>query len=98
MFSRQVKKQFNENKYNLLTQKGFKQTTQLQKLPIQKHVIGTFALVVLGFNFTKRFYTFPHYHKDTSQVMYLANNELHPNEYQPASAKDLQKYTKHEFN
>ena len=29
MFRREVKKQFNDNKYNLLTRKGVLQTTQL---------------------------------------------------------------------
>jgi hypothetical protein len=96
-----VKKQFNENKYNLLTQKGVKQTTQLQKLPFQKQLMGTMGLMILGFNFTKRFYTFPHFHKDSSHPMLLANGELHPNEFQPQDAKSqkaiagMQEYTKH---
>ena len=66
MFKREVKKQFNENKYNLLTRKGGLQTTHLSKRPFQKQLIGTVALMVLGFSFTKRYYTFPHYHKDTT--------------------------------
>ena len=94
MFRRDVKKQFNESKYNLLTQKGVKQTTQLNRFCTQKHLIGTMALFVLGFNFTKRFYTFPHFHKDESQPMLLANGELHPNEFQPKSAASLQPYSK----
>ena len=94
MFRRDVKKQFNENKYNLLTRKGAYQTTQLGKLPYQKQLMGSVASMILGFNFTKRFYTFPHFHKDTSHPMLLANGELHPNEHQPASADSMQKYTK----
>jgi hypothetical protein len=53
------------------------------------------ALMVLGFNYTKRYYTMPHYHKDESKPMLLSNGELHPMEHQPASAKDLPTYTKH---
>ena len=97
MFRREVKKQFNENKYNLLTRKGHMQTTQLAKFPFQKHLIGTLAMMVLGFNYTKRYYTFPHYHKDTSKPMFLSNGELHPMEKQPAEAAKFQKYTKHEM-
>ena len=95
MFRREVKKQFNENKYNLLTRKGPMQTTQLAKFSYPKHMIGTIAMVVLAMNFTKRYYTLPHYHKDTSKPMFLSNGELHPMEKQPASASHLQKYTKH---
>jgi hypothetical protein len=95
MFRRDVKKQFNENKYNLLTRKGPLQTTQLAKFPFQKHLVGTIALMILGFNYTKRFYTFPHYHKDTTKPMLLANGELHPFESQPRAAKDMPVYNKH---
>ena len=49
-----------------------------------KQVSGTVALMVLGVSFTKRFYTFPHFHKDESKPMYLSNGELHPGEKQPA--------------
>ena len=59
MFRREVKKQFNESKYNLLIKKGAYQQTHMIKVPFQKHLVGTFALVVLGFNFTKRYYTMP---------------------------------------
>ena len=62
---------------------GAMQKSQLQKIPFQKHLIGTVALMVLGFNFTKRFYTFPHHHKDESQPMLLLNGDLHPFENQP---------------
>ena len=96
MFHRDVKKQFNENKYNVLTAKGmtFKlnntsnvgamQRSQLSKVPFQKQLVGSLALIVLGFNFTKRYYTFPHAHKDESKPMLLLNGELHPYENQPA--------------
>jgi hypothetical protein len=56
----------------------------LKKVPFQKHLIGTIALMILGFNFTKRYYTFPHHHKDESKPMLLLNGELHPYEKQPA--------------
>ena len=84
MFRREIKKQFNENKYNLLTQKGIYATTHQAKRPFQKAVAGSICLSFLGFNVTKRYYTFPHYHKDTSHPLTLANGELHPFEKQPA--------------
>ena len=91
MFRREVKKQFNESKYNLLTRKGAYAITHQQKRPFQKQLVGTVCLSILGFNVTKRYYTFPHYHKDTSQPLTLANGELHPFENQPAvSAIDHQ--------
>ena len=84
MFQRAVKKQFNESKYNLLTKKGAYQITHQQKRPFQKQLVGTVALSVLGFNVTKRYCTFPHYHKDLDHPVTLANGELHPFDYQPA--------------
>ena len=78
MFRREVKKQFNTNKYNLMARKGTQQVTHLERAPFQKQLVGTVALMILGLNFTKRYYTFPHHHKDTSKPMYLANGELHP--------------------
>ncbi len=59
------------------------QRSQLSKLPFQKHLVGTLALMVLGFNFTKRYMTFPHPHKDDSKPMLLLNGDLHPFEKQP---------------
>jgi len=38
-----------------------------------------------------------YYHKDTSHPMLLSNGELHPEEFQPTSAKAIQPYTKHEM-
>ena len=54
-----------------------------------KQVSGTVALMVLGVSFTKRFYTFPHYHKDESKPMYLSNGELHPGEKQPKVSPNI---------
>ena len=96
MFRRDVKKQFNAAKYNLLTQKGARQQTHQTKRPMQKQVVGTIALTILGFNVTKRYYTFPHYHKDSSQPMRLANGELHPFDMQPDSVKEEGRHNKHE--
>ena len=83
MFRREIKKQFNENKYNLLTMKGVHARTHQDKRPFQKAVAGTICLSILGFNVTKRYYTFPHFHKDTSKPLTLANGQLHPFEQQP---------------
>ena len=83
MFRRDIKKQFNEKKYNVLTKKGVYQTSHMVKVPFQKHMVGTVALIVLGFNFTKRYYTMPHAHKDTDKPMLMYNGELHPFEDQP---------------
>ena len=59
--------------------------THQQKRPFQKQLAGTVCLTVLGFNVTKRYYTLPHYHKDTSHPLTLENGELHPYEKeQPA--------------
>ena len=44
---------------------------------------------------TKRYFTMPHHHKDTSQPMYLANGELHPLEDQPANVPVGKDYRKH---
>ena len=44
-------------------------------------MIGYCALVVLGFNVTKRYYTLPHAHKDESKAMLMYNGELHPYEF-----------------
>ena len=81
MFRRDVKKQFNDNKYNLLTRKGANQTTHMQKLPFAKQMVGSMALMVIGFNFTKRYFTMPHHHKDNSKPMVLSNGQLHPYEF-----------------
>ena len=62
---------------------GVMQKSQLSKVPFQKQMVGSLALIVLGFNFTKRFYTFPHAHKDETKPMLLLNGELHPFEKQP---------------
>jgi hypothetical protein len=62
---------------------GIQQRSYLTKVPFHKHLVGTVALMVLGFNFTKRYYTFPHAHKDSTQPMLLLNGELHPFEKQP---------------
>ena len=96
MFRRDIKKQFNENKYNVLTRKGIRQSSQLHRVPFHKHAVGTFALVALGFNVTKRWCTFPHHHKDQSKPMLLFNGELAPYENQPKGATDKHaKYEKH---
>ena len=88
MFRRDIKKQFNNNKYNNQVLKGINQTTHGVKVPFQRHMIGYCCLVILGFNVTKRYYTLPHAHKDTSQPM-LIGGELHPYEYnQPKGAQE----------
>ena len=92
MFRREIKKQFNENKYNLLTAKGIYAQTHQQKRPFQKAVAGSLCLGILGFNVTKRYYTFPHFHKDTTKPLTLANGELHPFEKQPAVSNDIRNY------
>ena len=96
MFRRDVKKHFNETKYNLLTKKGNRAYSYMTKIPFQKSMIGTVALFIIGFNYTKRYFTFPHAHKDPSQPMLMYNGELHPYEDQPkgADAKNFY-YTKH---
>ena len=94
MFRREVKKQFNDNKYNLLTRKGANQTTHMQKLPFAKQMVGTMALMVLGFNFTKRYYTMPHHHKDSSKPITLSNGQLHPYEFFPATKVSVCIHTK----
>ena len=43
-------------------------------------MVGTAALMVLGFNYTKRWYTLPHAHKDEDAPMLMANGQLHPYE------------------
>eukprot|EP00347_Sterkiella_histriomuscorum_P002377 403368388 len=91
MFRREIKKQFNENKYNILTRKGVRQTSHLTRVPFQKQVIGSLALMVLGFNYTKRYFTFPHHHHDPNEPVLLANGELAPFENQPAGATDKYK-------
>ena len=97
MFRRDVKKQFNESKYNLLTRKGINQTTHMSKVPYQKHLVGTVALFVIGFNYTKRFFTMPHAHKDNSKPMLMYSGELHPYERQPKGTTG-QVYDKHNFS
>ena len=98
MFRRDIKKQFNNNKYNNQIAKGIEQHTHMTKVPFQKHMIGYCALVVLGFNVTKRYYTLPHHHKDESKPMLMYNGELHPYEFkQPKGAADkYQTYSAHE--
>jgi len=46
-------------------------------------MVGTIALMILGFNFTKRYYTFPHHHRDPNEAKLLPNGELHPLTNQP---------------
>ena len=74
------------------------QRSQLSKAPIHKQVVGTLALMILGFNYTKRYMTFPHHHKDDSKPM-LINGELHPFEQQPPGAElHHRQYTLHQLN
>ena len=56
------------------------------KVPFQKHMVGYVALFVIGFNFTNRYYTMPHAHKDESKPMLMYNGQLHPFENQPKGA------------
>ena len=97
MFRRDVKKQFNENKYNVLTKKGVFQQSHMSKVPFQKHMVGTIALFIIGFNYTKRYYTMPHHHKNEKKPMLMYSGELHPFEDQPKSAAGMQTYNKHEL-
>ena len=55
----------------------------MSKQPFQKNVIGSLALVYLGGNMTRRYFVFPHYHKDETKPLTLANGELHPYDKQP---------------
>ncbi|CDW81545.1 UNKNOWN [Stylonychia lemnae] len=48
-------------------------------------------MMIIGFNFTKRYFTFPHHHSDPTQPKLLPNGELHPFDYQPPNAKDKHK-------
>ena len=78
MFRREIKKQFNENKYNLLTQKGIHQKTQLQFVSYQKQAIGCVASVLLGSMFMWRYLTFPHFHKSPLDPDVLPSGEYAP--------------------
>ena len=95
MFRREVKKQFNANKYDYLVKKGFTSKTSVYSPPYQKHLIGTIALFIVGFNYTKRYYTMPHAHKDHSKPLTMYNDELHPFENQPKSAAGMTEYKLH---
>merc|ERR1712070_593361 len=96
MFRRDVKKQFNNNKYNILTQKGLMARSHMARAPFQKMFVGTCALYLIGLNYTKRYFTMPHAHKDSSHPMLFSTGELHPYEQQPKSAGGMPMYTKHE--
>ena len=62
-------------------------------------MVGTCALFIIGFNYTKRYYTLPHAHKDESQPMLMYNGELHPHEDQPRGAHDKHvEYSKHKLD
>ena len=95
MFRRDIKKQFNANKYALLSSKGVFQQTHVNRVVFQKHLVGTCALFILGFNYTKRYFTMPHHHKDESKPMLMYNGQLHPFENQPKGSEKYQAYTKH---
>ena len=97
MFRRDIKKQFNTNKYSLLTSKGSFQLTHMSKPPFQKHLVGTCALFILGFNYTKRYFTMPHHHKDESKPMLMYNGELHPFEKQPKGSEKYAEYKAHKL-
>lgn len=86
MFRREIKKQFNANKYSMLTGKGQFAATHMSAPPFQKQLVGTAALFIIGLNYTKRYYTMPHHHKDESKPMLMFNGELHPFEHQPKGA------------
>lgn len=96
MFRRDIKKQFNANKYALLTSKGRFSATHMSRVPFQKHLVGTCALFLLGLNYTKRYFTMPHHHKDESKPMLMFNGQLHPFEHQPRGAEQYQEYAKHQ--
>ena len=76
------------NKYAMLTAKGTFTRTHVTMPPFQKAVVGTFALFIIGFNYTKRYYTMPHAHKDHSKPMLMADGTLHPFEHQPRGATE----------
>ena len=67
----------------------------MQKQSFQKNVVGSLALAFMGMNMTKRYYNFPHFHKDKTKPLTLANGELHPYDHQPRSAAGMMEYTKH---
>ena len=67
----------------------------MSKVPFQKHMVGTCALFIIGLNYTKRYYTMPHAHKDETKPMLMYNGELHPHEQQPAGSDKYVTYSKH---
>uniref|UniRef100_A0A7S3IHG4 Uncharacterized protein n=1 Tax=Strombidium inclinatum TaxID=197538 RepID=A0A7S3IHG4_9SPIT len=97
MFRRDVKKQFNEAKYDYLVNKGIFQKTHHTRLPYGKQLVGTCALFITGFHFTKRYYTMPHDHKNTSEPMTMFDGDLHPFEHQPKKAAGMRVSKKHEM-
>ena len=50
-------------------------------------MVGSFALVYMGGNMTRRYFVFPHFHKDEHKPLTLANGELHPYDKQPKVSK-----------
>ena len=62
----------------------------MEKPPFQKMMLGTLALSMIGFNFTKRFMNFPHFHKHKEEdgALLFHTGELNPFEDQPKGAHD----------
>ena len=92
MFNRQIKKQFNSAKYKYLANPAHQQSLNQGTHSFVRSFVGAIAIMLAGFNYTKRYYEFPHMHKDTSKPMVLPNGELHPLELQPPSAHGMKVY------
>ena len=93
MFNREIKKQFNESKYKLLTRKNNDQRVYVTFVNHHKSLIGFTVAIIGAWAMARRYYELPHVHKDTTKPMLLTNGELHPYEVQPASAKGMKEYT-----
>ena len=92
MFNRQIKKQFNLSKYKYQANPANSQNLSPETHSFVCSFVGAMAAILGAFNYTKRYYEFPHMHKDESKPMMLTETELHPYEIQPASAAGMREY------
>ena len=95
MFRRDVKKRFNETKYNLLTAKGaYGGNAHLKVRPFHRSLVACMITTMMGFGITKRFMTGPDHSKPRDQPRLLANGDLHPYEKQYVDVSGYNKYMK----
>ena len=71
MFRRDIKKQFNENKYSYQVQTAFSGKKPYHHMP--RTTVASILMVYLAYNMTRRYIVYPDHSKDFSKPDILPN-------------------------